>query len=144
MRNPRSIALLAAVPAMLFGLAAPATADDSGAADRPGASYTFLMYKDKNITDEAQDIVGDPKKVTLECLPAGGSHPAPEEACAALEKVGGQFERLPTEPEPCPMYWDPVTVVAEGYGFGHEVEFREGYSNEVCASAMSDGVFRFG
>ncbi|MDA8370740.1 MAG: SSI family serine proteinase inhibitor [Nocardiopsaceae bacterium] len=87
--------------------------------------------------EHAADVAGRPSGRL------GGTHPAPADACAAVENVKGRFGLLPTENTVCLTYWDPVTVVATGEGFGNVAEFEDTYSNETCASAGSDGIFHF-
>ncbi|WP_207957417.1 SSI family serine proteinase inhibitor [Streptomyces sp. YIM 98790] len=84
-----------------------------------------------------------PRTVTLECEPAGGGHPAPEQACRSLLEVEGHFEKLPARNQPCPDVWEPVAATATGTWRGQEVGYREVFGNVCEAVAGTDQVFNF-
>lgn len=65
---------------------------------------------------------------TLTCQPAGGDHPAPEAACAALERADEPFTPVPPD-QPCTqIYGGPQTATIEGVWRGERV--RASYSRE--------------
>lgn len=143
MRIRRAVALLAATPVAVLGAGTPAAADTS-ADEAAGASLTMVMASADDSVSTGAGVNGDlPRKATLTCHPAGGTHPTPKESCDILTEVGGDFEALPVEPGVCIQVWDPVTVTVRGHWFGAPVEFEETYSNSGCAAAGSDGIFAF-
>jgi hypothetical protein len=119
----------------------PAPPEPAGSADEgPPISLSLSMVSVAG-TDSA--ALGEERHATLECLPAGGTHPAPAESCRILIQVGGDVEALPLNPGPCPRIWDPVVVTVEGRWFDDRVDFAAQYGNAECAAAASDGVFDF-
>ncbi|WP_175541417.1 SSI family serine proteinase inhibitor [Streptomyces aidingensis] len=83
-----------------------------------------------------------PREVVLECEPAGGSHPAAQDACRSLLRVGGQFERLSGQGA-CPDVWEPVLATAEGTWQGRAVSYSEIFGNLCDAAVGTDHVFAF-
>ncbi|HVV09371.1 SSI family serine proteinase inhibitor [Amycolatopsis sp.] len=81
--------------------------------------------------------------VTLDCEPAGGSHPHAERACAALTEADGDFGHLPKQNVLCPLIWDPVAATASGHWHGRPVLVQREYPNRCAANADSGGVFGF-
>ncbi|MFG2341814.1 subtilase-type protease inhibitor [Streptomyces yangpuensis] len=79
------------------------------------------------------------RATTLSCAyTAEGTHPAPREACDALNATDGELNRLLTAPDPssvCPMYFDPVTVTADGVLNGRRVAWQHTFSNPCVMSA---------
>ncbi|MCQ4042108.1 SSI family serine proteinase inhibitor [Streptantibioticus rubrisoli] len=84
-----------------------------------------------------------PVSVLLLCGPAGGTHPHPQAACAALEDARGRFRRLRRVARRCPRVVDPVTVKARGHWWGRRVWFRRTYVNRCVAARRTGGVFAF-
>ncbi len=82
-------------------------------------------------------------RVLLLCGPAGGTHPAAQAACAALEDAHGHFGRLRRDARRCPRAVDPVTVRARGHWWGRPVRFRRTYLNSCVAARRTGGVFAF-
>ncbi|WP_406065925.1 subtilase-type protease inhibitor [Streptomyces sp. NBC_01077] len=87
------------------------------------------------------------RAVTLSCAPtAGGTHPAPEAACAELKATsqGGAFEGLLASPDPdrmCPQHFDPVTVTLDGVWEGSRTSWQYTFAN-TCAMGvtLNDGA----
>lgn len=81
-------------------------------------------------------------EAVLNCFPsAGSSHPRPEEACAVLARVSGDFAKLPAHNRSCPPLGRPVTVVAEGTWRTRPRGFAHTYPNLCAAGAESARVF---
>ncbi|MFW5415456.1 hypothetical protein J0910_02180 [Nocardiopsis sp. CNT-189] len=58
----------------------------------------------------------EPKSWTLTCSPAGGDHPDPEAACAALEEVGAEgFEEVPEDSMCTHIMGGPETARVTGH-----------------------------
>ncbi|APU38691.1 subtilase-type protease inhibitor [Streptomyces sp. NPDC056254] len=76
---------------------------------------------------------------TLSCAyTAEGTHPDPRAACDALNATDGELDRLLATPSPsryCPMYFDPVTVTADGVLQGRRVAWKHTFSNACVMSA---------
>ncbi|MTD59288.1 SSI family serine proteinase inhibitor [Amycolatopsis pithecellobii] len=100
---------------------------------QPAASMTLTLRSDS----------GPIASVTLECDPAGGSHPEAERACTTLAAADGDFRRLKAEPRMCPMIYAPVTALAYGHWHGRPVAFHQSYPNRCVASSQTAGVFAF-
>lgn len=77
----------------------------------------------------------------LRCHPTGGNHPRPYSACRALTRAYGDFQELEPVRRPCPMIYQPVTVVAKSIWQGSASFVVRGYSNLCVAGAESGGVF---
>lgn len=82
------------------------------------------------------------RAVTLSCAPtAGGTHPAPEAACAELKagSEGGAFEGLLAAPDPdrmCPQHFDPVTVTVDGVWEGSRTSWAYTFAN-TCTMGVT-------
>ncbi|MEU7607677.1 subtilase-type protease inhibitor [Streptomyces sp. NPDC041003] len=80
---------------------------------------------------------------TLSCAyTAEGTHPAPRAACDALNATDGELNRLlatPNTSRACPMYFDPVTVTADGVLHGRRVAWKHTFSNACMMSATLNG-----
>ncbi|MFD6111102.1 subtilase-type protease inhibitor [Streptomyces yangpuensis] len=89
------------------------------------------------------------RATTLSCAyTAEGTHPAPRAACDALNATDGELNRLLAAPDPslvCPMYFDPVTVTADGVLNGRRVAWKHTFSNTCVMSANlnSNPVYAF-
>ena len=77
--------------------------------------------------------------VKLDCDPAGGGHPKPEEACAELTAVGGDPSRIQPEHYACILIYLPVTAEIKGDWRGKPVEWRHTYGN-TCEMRRALGV----
>ncbi|WP_030748484.1 subtilase-type protease inhibitor [Streptomyces griseus] len=84
------------------------------------------------------------RAVTLTCAPAaGGTHPAPEAACAELGAAfdAGSFDVLAASPDParmCPQHYDPVTVAVDGVWEGSRTAWRYTFGNGCSMGAALD------
>jgi hypothetical protein len=79
---------------------------------------------------------------TLECDPVGGTHPHGDIACAALDRVGGNFADLEDlQGIYCTAQYQPVTVRVIGTWKHCAVEFQHTYPNACVAHIESGGVF---
>ncbi|MFF3675806.1 subtilase-type protease inhibitor [Streptomyces sp. NPDC002120] len=83
------------------------------------------------------------RAATLSCAyTAEGTHPAPRAACDALNATDGELNRLlatPNTSRACPMYFDPVTVTADGVLHGRRVAWKHTFSNACMMSATLNG-----
>lgn len=116
-------ALLAAGPAQ----AAPGAARDGG--------YLYLTVT------SGDSGSGDTRGTFLLCDPPQG-HARAAEACAELDAVGGDIDRLtPLKDAVCPMIYAPVTAQARGQWNGRPIEYRETFSNSCGLAARTGPVF---
>lgn len=83
------------------------------------------------------------RSVTLTCNPAGGTHPAPKEACELLARVDGDFTRLSLNLGACPRVYQPVVAVERGVWQGRRVAYRKTYGNSCELLAATGAVFKF-
>ncbi|MDA0567204.1 subtilase-type protease inhibitor [Streptomonospora sp. S1-112] len=130
MRNRRTAAVLA----LAAGLAAAAGSAPAQAAPEPRSHL--------DLTVERGDA-GARSSTTLDCHPAGGSHPSADQACAALERAGGDFDQLgqTRHQQVCTMQYDPVRLSAAGTWEGKPVEWAMTFGNPCEAKGATDGVF---
>lgn len=83
---------------------------------------------------------GNPNKaVTLQCEPAGGSHPDAKAACDDLIKAGGDFRKIPPQNAACPSFFDPVTATVQGTWRGLRIFTSARYGNAGCANVATGG-----
>ncbi len=85
------------------------------------------------------------RSVTLNCEPAGGSHPKALQACEDVAKSGGDLKAMPAaaNPRACFMIYAPVTVSAEGDWHGQPVRFTAKYPNTCVMRDKTGSVFDF-
>ena len=135
---PRSVP--AAV--VLFGAAAAVAASPAQAAaghvppPAPSVVSTRLVL---TMTAAA----GWARAVVLECNPPGGGHPAPADACAAVDAAGGDLSALPAGSGTCTFEYAPVTAHASGHWRGEPLSWSETFSNACDLSRATDPVFAF-
>jgi hypothetical protein len=138
----RLAVLLAAGVVVTAGSVVPAAAagTTTAASEGPAAASSVLtMTKSGTSWSGPLD-----KQVTLQCEPSGGTHPRPEDACAAIAAVDGQLDKLPRAPGVgCPGLWLPVTVTVTGTWRLQPVSFTKTYGNDCEASVGSGFVFQF-
>ncbi|GAA2615433.1 SSI family serine proteinase inhibitor [Streptomyces axinellae] len=107
-----------------------------GVTATPEGRFRITLYEGHHTSGR---VVGE---ADLNCFPSAGStHPRPEEACAALARVSGDFARLPAHIRRCPRPAHPVTVVAEGTWRTHPRGFAHTYAGLCAAGAESARVF---
>lgn len=99
--------------------------------DDPESSLTITLDR-----GEADDV----EEWTLTCGPAGGTHPDPEAACAALEEVDSDV-LSPVPPDtPCTMiYGGPQTATVAGTWQGEPLEAEFSRENG-CEIARWDAM----
>jgi hypothetical protein len=106
-------------------LALSVSACGKDAADSPGsgaaASMTITVTSDQGAT---------PKTYDLTCEPAGGNHPQPEQACAALVKAGvGIFDPVPKDRACTMIYGGPQKATVKGAWHGKRIDSSFNRSN---------------
>ncbi|MEU3555164.1 SSI family serine proteinase inhibitor [Streptomyces fragilis] len=143
MRKRIGVLLVAGVLATA-GSVVPAAAAGSGPASS-GASAGAVALSNLTMAKSGSSWGGSlNKQVTLQCEPAGGTHPRPEDACARITAVDGQLDRLPrASGVGCPGVWLPVTVTVTGTWRLQPVSFTRTYGNDCEAAVGSNFVFQF-
>jgi hypothetical protein len=129
----RKITLLSVVVVAGFGVVPVASA----ASAAPVATQLTLTIA----TGESPTPVV--RRAVLRCNPAGGSHPRPVAACAALRKVDGNLAKLNVTGGVCTMEYVPRTVTATGTWSGRQVRFQHTYGNPCVMRNQAGPVFRF-
>lgn len=98
------------------------SSDDSGTTTTAEAAGGRLEV---TVTD---DVGATPRRSTLECDPAGGDHPDPSAACAALAAAseGGRdpFAPTPADAVCTQLYGGPQTATVTGTWRGAPVDAR--------------------
>lgn len=88
---------------------------------------------------EVHILSSDADHISLVC-PAGGDHPDPEAACAALDQADGDIDAATPLEIVCPEIHDPVWVMAIGRWDGELVFHSSLYANTCRAKAASGGI----
>src|SRR5690606_10120019 len=96
-------------------VAAPAD-DPSTVPSESPSPETELSIEIDYQEDPGQGEAPEPESWTLTCSPAGGDHPDPEAACAALEEVGAEgFEEVPEDSMCTHIMGGPETARVTGH-----------------------------
>ncbi|MEE1928484.1 SSI family serine proteinase inhibitor [Streptomyces sp. TRM 70351] len=137
----RSFVTAAAALTALTTLALPTAA---GAAEsavpqaEPSASLTLTI----TASGPGPGPGPGPDSVTLECGPAGGTHPTAMDACAVLAEARGDFGRIKPDAG-CDPVWAPVVITATGNWYGEPVSFEAEHPSRGCAEVATGYVFLF-
>jgi hypothetical protein len=105
-----------AVALLVLGLlvAAGCGKDADGDSGSSGTSLTITVVADEG---------ADPRTYELECDPAGGDHPQPEQACKALQAAGADVLGPIAEDQACTdIYGGPQTATVTGTYEGEAVD----------------------
>ncbi|GHG89409.1 SSI family serine proteinase inhibitor [Streptomyces lanatus] len=122
--------LLTAAAALALGVVTPPAA----AQDSDTGNWLFVTVT------RGDGRHGETPGTLLLCDPPRG-HAKAEEACADLDRVGGDISRLRQKDAFCPMIYAPVTAHARGEWNGHPVEYHETFSNGCGMAARTGAVF---
>ncbi|MEV6300974.1 SSI family serine proteinase inhibitor [Actinoplanes sp. NPDC051861] len=79
------------------------------------------------------------KAVKLTCDPAGGGHPQPAQACAALRRAKADPGKLKPGDSLCILLYKPVTARIAGKWRGKAVKWQHTYGN-TCEMNRATGV----
>jgi hypothetical protein len=89
------------------------------------------------------------RAVTLNCAYAtSGTHPDPRQACADLDRVNGDLDRLATlradETErPCTKEYRPIVVTVQGVWRGTRVYYEHTFANSCVKETQGASAFAF-
>ncbi|MFI6285946.1 subtilase-type protease inhibitor [Streptomyces sp. NPDC051018] len=114
--------------------------------DRPATASGLYAPSALVLTVGKDTAASVDRAVTLSCAPsAGGTHPAPEDACRELGAAGGDFGALPSALPytMCTREWSPVTAAASGVWQGKRVDWSGTYNNGCEMRAALGAVFAF-
>lgn len=120
--------------------AGAATAESTTTPVRHGAGASNLLLTvstDRFAPDQSL------RTTVLECNPSGGTHPHATAACAQLNQAAGDFDRLPTRQEFCPMIYQPITASAHGVFGTRRIDFQQQYPNRCTLDRNTGQVFDF-
>lgn len=122
-----------AAPALALGLALAgcgATGDtDGGDTSNPGSDdATPATALELTVWPEGQDA-GRAESWTLECDPAGGTHPSPDAACSLLADNADLLEPLPDDVMCTQQFGGPEQAAIRGTFRGREVDLRYSRAN---------------
>jgi hypothetical protein len=90
-----------------------------------------------------ESLIGLPKLATLNCEPAGGTHPAYDDACAVLAKADGDFNRIEPLHRLCTLQYSPVNAAVHGTWRGRQIDWKATFPNDCAAASQTDMVFAF-
>ncbi|MEV7192345.1 SSI family serine proteinase inhibitor [Streptomyces sp. NPDC093510] len=125
--------ILAAAALLSLGAIAPAQAADTTPAPKRGLFLTVTGADSSWI-----------RGVMLHCAPEpAGHHPQAANACEAIARARGDFNRLPDDPHVCTKEYEPVTARVTGTHKGRSVSWRKTYPNACTLDADTGHVFRF-
>jgi hypothetical protein len=109
---------LLGVSALAFGvLAAACGSDDGSAAAAPRGQLTITVWP-------RGEHAGGARRWTLQCGPAGGSHPRAAKACARLAAVSNPFKPVPRDVMCTQIYGGPQVALVTGTYDGRRVNAR--------------------
>ncbi len=101
-----------------------------------GNSYVLTTVLG-SLTDPDRPLEWDKaRQATLNCHPAGGTHPHAAQACDLIDRFGSIANIKLVGP--CPRIYNPVTAFADG-----SETYRETFSNSCVLRTTKGEVFRF-
>ncbi|MFE9023807.1 subtilase-type protease inhibitor [Streptomyces sp. NPDC007808] len=87
------------------------------------------------------------RAVTVNCAyTTSGTHPAPRKACADLDRVNGDFDRLATlrgNEQPCTREYRPIVVTVQGVWRGTRVNYEHTFANSCIKETQGASAFAF-
>ncbi|MDC0772504.1 subtilase-type protease inhibitor [Streptomyces sp. HD] len=89
------------------------------------------------------------RAVTLNCAyTTTGTHPDPRQACADLDRVNGDFDRLATlrtngTGQPCTKEYRPIVVTVQGVWRGTRVNYEHTFANRCIMETQGASAFAF-
>ncbi|MEU4236612.1 SSI family serine proteinase inhibitor [Actinoplanes sp. NPDC026619] len=109
----------------------------------PAAPRDHQGYGETKLTLSYLADAGFARAVKLECDPAGGGHPQPDQACAELARVNGDAGRIEPGHSACFLIYAPVTAEITGTWHGATVTWSHKFGN-ICEMRRATGdLFTF-
>ncbi|HEV8249045.1 MAG TPA: SSI family serine proteinase inhibitor [Gaiellaceae bacterium] len=106
----------------LAALAAACGSDAGSAAAAPSGRLTITVWP------QGQEA-GGARRWTLQCGPAGGTHPHPARACSRLAALADPFRPVPRDAVCTEIYGGPQEALVTGTYRGHRVNARFSRTN---------------
>lgn len=136
MRSIRSLfTVLAASAALVAAGSSPATAVGTRSLYSPSTLVLTIANGDQ--PEPVQ------RAVMLRCMPVGGDHPAPQEACDALAQADANLAGFTSNGQFCTREYRPVTVTLRGVWRGKFVDSTATYGNTCGLVSVTGPVFAF-
>jgi hypothetical protein len=112
--RPALLAVVAIFAATLAGCGSDAGSDGAADDSPTGTSLTIAVTPDEDAKTSTYELT---------CDPAGGDHPQPKQACAALAKAGADvFDPVPADRACTMIYGGPQTATIKGTYDGAKVD----------------------
>jgi hypothetical protein len=124
--------LLGVSAMMLAVVTAACGSDDGSAAATPSGRLTITVWPQGM-------AAGGARRWTLECGPAGGTHPRAAQACARLGSISAPFRPVPSDVVCTEIYGGPQEALVTGTFRGRRVNARFNRVNG-CEIARWDRV----
>jgi hypothetical protein len=83
------------------------------------------------------------KAVSMQCPDQAEQHPYGAAACAAIDAVDGDFDRLPSSPRRCTKEHAPVTATMGGLWRNRTIGWQKTFPNACVLAAETGLIFRF-
>ena len=96
-----------------------------------------------NLTVSYMADAGFAMAVKLTCDPPGGGHPRPVQACATLDRAGGDPSRIKRTTTACILLYKPVTATLSGTWQGRQVNWTHRFGNTCEMRRATGELFRF-
>ncbi|WP_150238234.1 SSI family serine proteinase inhibitor [Nocardiopsis quinghaiensis] len=122
----RTVPSLAAAPVLALALIAPVHAAEAGQ-----ASPLIYVLSVRDVSS------GGTKAISLQCAPAGGTHPRAEVACETIAE-GGSITDAKGAGGDCPLIYDPVVATASG-----AEDYQREFPNDCVLESEKGAVFDF-
>lgn len=131
------LARLLAAAVLALGAGALTAATPAAAAAEPTGSLAVT------ITPLPGGMPSNPFVATLQCGPAGGTHPRAAEACKEIAEAKGDIAAIRPYPQAgCLPVWQPVTISVRGVWDGKALDFTATQGSVSCAVISHGVVFR--
>ncbi|MEU4574615.1 SSI family serine proteinase inhibitor [Nonomuraea sp. NPDC023979] len=83
------------------------------------------------------------RMITLQCPGRTDHHPYGRAACATIDAVNGDLDRLPVSSRRCTKERDPVEVTMNGMWRNRGIGWQKTFSNACLMYAATGPIFRF-
>ncbi|MFI6014146.1 subtilase-type protease inhibitor [Streptomyces sp. NPDC051243] len=127
-------------------LAGPLSTPAHSAPDSLHAPSALVMTTGKG---ETAATTAPERAVTLNCAyTTSGTHPDPRQACADLDRVNGDLDRLSTlhgngTGQHCTKEYRPIVVTIQGVWRGTRVNYEHTFANSCIKENQGASVFAF-
>ncbi|MEU9056316.1 subtilase-type protease inhibitor [Streptomyces sp. NPDC048384] len=130
------------------------TATLAGPLSAPAHSAPASLYAPSSLVmttghGEKAAMTAPERAVTVNCAyTTTGTHPDPRQACADLDRVNGDLDRLATlrgneTGRPCTKEYRPIVVTVEGVWRGTRVNYEHTFANSCIKETQGASAFAF-